>query len=401
MAHVIPFKGILPQKQYAGKIVTLSADNYTIEQVKKIIQHNELSYLSVIYPDLIDGKKTEPHSLERFQKIYNRFQWLKNKSYFVQDSQPSYYIYKQQHKEFEFNGIIAAISTEDYFNGVIKIHEQTLSEREKKLKEYLKYCKINAEPVLFFYPDNEKLNNTIESIQSASPYLEVSVNEVKHFLWKTDAYLNETIKAYFDEIAYVFIADGHHRSAASSLLSKELSTNPNAQYFLAAFFPENNLKIFSFHRLINEVTVPDDFLEKISSHFYLEKIDANKYTLAKHIIGMYWNGNRYLLKYKHNNDESLDTDILYKYILKDIFKLEDVRNNSSIHYFSEYTCSKNEAEQMVNKGEYQMAFFTHPVTTQDIKNIALQNQIMPPKSTYILPKLLNAFVIYSLDNGVY
>ncbi|MCX7728625.1 MAG: DUF1015 domain-containing protein [Bacteroidia bacterium] len=398
MAAILPFKGVLPQKNLADKLVTLSADNYSIEEVKKIIEKNHLSYLSIIYPDFIDNQKTPPHSVERFNKIYNRFHLFLSNQYFIQDPQPAYYIYRQKHAQFEFNGIIAAISTEDYWKGNIKIHEQTLSEREKKLKDYLKHCKVNAEPVLFFYPKNQSLSEIINTLQNNHPDIEVHINGVQHLVWKSfDSSINLSIQKCFQEIGHVFIADGHHRSASSSLLAKELKDNINAQYFLGAFFPENDLKIFSFHRLLTNLTIPNNLLEKLSEQFIIEEITSTNYPLKNKTIGMYWNNKRFVLKYKNTNDTTLDTEILVEHIFKKFFLLQDIRNNTHIHYYPEYTCSIHQAEEMVNNKKYQIAFFTHPASVQDIKNIALQNKTMPPKSTYVLPKLLNALVIYSLE----
>lgn len=400
MAKVVPFKGILPPKNLADKIVTMSADNYSYDEAKKIVESNPLSYLSIIYPDFIDHQKTQAHSLQRFQKIYNRFQWFKNNQYFIQDAKPQFYIYKQKHLDFEFNGIIGAISAEDYFNGNIKIHEQTLSERERKLKEYLKHCRINAEPVLFFYPDSKTITDIMSNIQQNIPDIKVSIHNVEHNIWKSqDASINAEIQNYFAKTGSVFIADGHHRSASSSLLAKEEQDNIHAQYFLGAFFQESQLKIYSFHRLLKNVIVPDDFIEKLSEHFIVEEIQ-NDYDLKNHILGMYWKNKRYLLKYKNVDDSSIDTDILYQYILKKIFLIEDVRNNPCVDYYAEYIYSKTQAEEMVKNGKYKLAFFTHPVTASTIKDIALKNSTMPPKSTYVLPKLLNGLVVYSLDNGV-
>lgn len=404
MAKVLPFKGILPQKELADKIVTKSADNYSIDEAKKIVEQNNISYLSVIYPDFIDHQKTKPHSIERFQKISKRFHQLKNQNYFYQDATAAYYVYQQKHSEFEFTGIIAAISAEDYWNGNIKIHEQTLSEREKKLKEYLKYCKINAEPVLFFYSDKEhKLLPIIENIQKEIPVIEIMQDNVLHRLWRSgNTNDNIFMKDYFESIGHVFIADGHHRSASSALLAKEFNKkNIGTQYFLGAFFQEDTLKIYSFHRLLNDIIIPENFMDKLSVHFDIEKLSENNYPLKHHTLGMYWKKQRYLLKYK-NKDQTqhdIDTEILYQYILKEIFLINDVRNNPSIKYFPEYTCSIHQAEEWVNASLYQIAFFTAPVSVHTIKKIALQNSIMPPKSTYILPKLLNGLVIYDMESA--
>ncbi|GIV27041.1 MAG: hypothetical protein KatS3mg027_0855 [Bacteroidia bacterium] len=401
MAIILPFRGILPNPELADKIVTHSADNYTILEAKQIVEHNPLSYLSVIYPDCIDKRKTLPHSIERFQKIYQRFQYFKNNNFLSQDSKPIYYIYRQEHAQFAFNGIIAAISVQDYLQGNIKIHEQTLSEREVKLKEYLKHCKINAEPVLFFYEKNIHLQTILSDIQSYPPFIELILDNVTHKLWKsTNEVFNQQIKKLFDELPAVYIGDGHHRSASSVLLAKELgNTNKSTQYFLGAFFQEDELKIYSFHRLLKNISIPDNFIEKLKVHFEVTEINNSTYSLTKNCIGMYLNSQRYLLTFKQLSN-LLDTEILYEYILKPMFHIIDIRNNSSIQYFSEYLYSKKQVEDMVKKGEYQLAFFTHPVSIETIKEVANLHKMMPPKSTYVLPKLLNALVIYSLENSM-
>ncbi len=401
MSTVLPFKGILPKPGLAHQIVTHSADNYSIQQVKRIVDDNPLSYLSVIYPDFIDKIKTNPHSIERFQKIYQRFQYFKNNNFLVQDSKSVYYIYRQEHPEFAFNGIIAAISVQDYIQGKIKIHEQTLSEREVKLKEYLKHCKINAEPVLFFYEKNAELQSILFDIQTNTPFIEISLDNVIHKLWKsTDESLNQRIQILFAEMPAVYIGDGHHRSASSVLLTQETGrTNKSTQYFLGAFFQEEELKIYSFHRLLKNITIPDNFLENLKQNFEIIDLGNHEYSLKKKHIGMYWNNHRYLLLFRHSV-ELLDTEILYEYLLKPLFHILDIRNNSAIQYFPEYLYSKDQAEELVKKGEYQFAFFTHPVTVSTIKEIANHQKVMPPKSTYVLPKLLNALVIYSLENAM-
>jgi uncharacterized protein (DUF1015 family) len=403
MATVLPFKGILPSKDFANKIVTHSADNYSLEQVEKIIYKNPLTYLSVIYPDFIDKQKTSPHSLERFQKIYNRFHLLSNQGYFIQETKPVYYVYKQKHTHFEFNGIIAAISVEDYFNGVIKIHEQTLSQREEKLKEYLKHCKINAEPVLFFYEKNPSLQNLIFQIQSKTPEIVIELDNVTHLLWKSeDDFINQQIQIHFEKMDAVFIGDGHHRSSSSALLAKEMGNKAGKSfsYFLGAFFQEDNLKIYSFHRLLKQVNVPENFIEQLQRYFNVVEINSHQYPLQPNKIGMYWNRKRFLLELKDENQTILDTEVLSKYIISEIFQIKDIRNNPSIQYLPEYTYSINDVEKMVDDKKYQLAFFTYPVSINVVKDIALQHKTMPPKSTYVLPKLLNALVLYSLENSM-
>ncbi len=404
MAIIVPFKGITACKEYANKIVTHSADSYSLEEVKKIIEQNPLSYLSVIYPDFIDGKKTSPHSLDRFGKIYQRFQLFRNKQYFVQDINPTYYIYKQKHKEFEFNGIIGAVSVNDYLNANIKVHEQTLKSREEKLKEYLKYCKINAEPVLIFYEKNNDIKNIIQQIQVQEAEIKIEIDGVIHSLWKTtDHKINHTIQEHFSKIRYMYIGDGHHRSSSSTLLAKEFTNihHPDSiNYFLGALFSEEELKIFSFHRVLKNIHIPENFIEQLSEALYLKEINNSTYSLSRGLFGMYWNGKKYILEPRLKSNNVLDVEILYQIIFKRIFFIEDIRNNQNIQYFPGYNYDTSDIEKLIDTKEYQIAFFTYPVSVEDIKNTALNNQIMPPKSTYVLPKLLNGLVIYSLENSI-
>lgn len=403
MAQILPFKGFLPASPLAEKIVTHSADNYTLEEAKKIVQENPLSYLSIIYPDFIDHQKTPPHSLARFNKIYQRFQYFIQQNYLIQDKQPTYYIYQQQHPDTVFNGIIAAIHIKDYTNGTIKIHEQTLKEREQKLKEYLKHCKINAEPVLFFYEKNPSLENILLTTQKQEPFISIQKDKIFHRLWKlSDSTSHQLIQSAFSKMSSVYIGDGHHRSASSVLLAQELhNANKSTQYFLGAFFQEDHLKIFSFHRLLKHLPVPENLLDQLKEYFDISELSNTSYPLHTTTIGMYVHQKRYGLKLKRDlNNDILATEILYHYILKPIFHIDDIRHNPYIQYVPAYTCSIQQAEQWINQGKYVIGFFTHPVSTEVIKHIADQHQTMPPKSTYILPKLLNGLVMYSLENSM-
>ncbi len=412
MPDIVPFKGYLPTKEKAEKIVTQSADNYSAEQVKAIVLKNPLSYLNVIFPDYSDNTHSRPHSMERFNKIYYKFREFTAKNILTQDNAPCYYIYTQSHQSFEFTGIIAAINVEDYLQQKIKVHEHTLSERENKLKEYLKHCKINAEPVLFFYDEQEKLNNLIADIKSKIPNLDFEKYGIRHRLWRSDtAQINNQIKNTFSSIPCVYIGDGHHRSASSVLLYKELLSEhksvPNsAKYFLGAFFPKNELKVFSFHRLLKDIVVPSDFISQLSALFEIQEIHTTQYPLATHHIGMYWDKRRFLLKLREQiiqqfktHAQQLDADILSQLIFKQIFDIQDIRNNKNVFYFPAYNTSIADAEKMIDDKRFEIAFFTDSVSVEAIKTIALNNEIMPPKSTYVLPKLLNALVLYSLENS--
>ena len=330
----------------------------------------------------------------------------------MQDDKPSFYIYKIVNRDgLEFVGIVAAASVRDYEEDVIKKHEDTLEFREVIFKEYLKTVGFNAESVLLTYPDNLELEEIINSVMQNRPEYEFTTTyRDTHYVWNIDEEnLLEKIQKIYSAMPALYIADGHHRTASSYLLAKDLKEeNPNHNgkeaynYFMCYLIPESDLKIYEFNRLVKDLNglKKEEFLIKLDENFRIENRGMEYYKPSKkHHFSMYLDGEFYSLylrksKYESNNAlDALDTQILFVTILRPLLGIEDLRNDQRI----EYSHGKKDlayVKTVVDSGEFAVGFGLVPVSTQEMKMIADEGLKMPPKSTYIEPKLRSGVTIY-------
>jgi uncharacterized protein (DUF1015 family) len=414
MAKVIPFKAIRPVGDKVHLVASRSVDGYNSSDLRDKLSGNPYTFLHVINPDFEDGIRTKPGSPERLHKVKNRFKSFVNDGVFTSDQMPCYYLYRQIKDDNEYLGIIACSSIDDYINGVIKIHEQTITQREEKLKEYLEVCEFNAEPVLFCYPNDEIIDEIcLKYSKNRGDYDFTTTDKVRHTLWVIqDTSLVDTIQKRFENIPYIYIADGHHRSASSTLLGKQRremqknnSDNEPFNYYLGVFFPESQLKIYDYNRTVKDLNglSISELIEKLEEHFEISNIDANDYKPSqKHEISMYLEYKWYSLKIKstcYNSKDpidSLDAAILTKYILSPIFDIHDLKTDKRIGFVPGVKGSK-ELKKQVDEGKFKIAFGLFPVTMEHLKWIADTNNIMPPKSTWVEPKMRSGLVIYSLE----
>ncbi len=414
MAKVIPFKAIRPEGDKVHLVASRSVDGYNPEELKEKLTGNPYSFLHVINPDFEDGIKTKPGSKERLIKVKNQFKKFVRKKIFLRDEKPCYYLYRQVKEGNEFVGIIACTSIDDYINGVIKIHEQTLTTREEKLKDYLEVCEFNAEPVLFCYPNDEAIDSISDEIAKTRPDYDFTMTDkVRHTVWVIDS--SKTVKQIaerFATIPNIYIADGHHRSASATLLGKlRRSTNKSYtgeeafNYYLGVFFPETHLKIYDYNRIVkdlNNLTV-NELIYNLQNNFTITEIKAADYKPTQnHEISMYVDNTWYSLKAKDSiynaKDpiDSLDAAILTKYILSPILNISDLKTDKRIGFIPGVKGSK-ELKKQVDEGIATVAFGLYPVTMEHLKWIADTNNIMPPKSTWVEPKMRSGLVIYSLE----
>lgn len=414
MATIIPFKGIRPAKDKVHLVASRSVDGYNKTELHDKLLGNPYTFLHVISPDFKDGKRTKPGSPARLQKVKAQYLDFVNEGIFIHDDQPSYYIYQQQKDGHLYTGIIGCSSIDDYFNGVIKIHEQTLTDREQKLMEYLEVCDFNAEPVLFSYPNDAQIDAfTEKKILTEPVYDFTTTDRVRHKLWPvSDAASVELIRERFSKIPAVYIADGHHRSASSALLGKlRRSQQPGYtgqepyNFYLGVFFSETQLKIFDFNRVVKDLNgmSPEEFLKKLSAKFTIEKKGTEEYRpTKKHNFCMYLEGNWYSLDAKpaivHNEEPvgSLDASILTEHILSPILDIHDLKTDKRIGFVSGIKGMK-ELKHQVDKWNFKVAFGLYPVEMEQLKHIADTNNIMPPKTTWVEPKMRSGLVIYSLS----
>lgn len=410
MAKIIPFKAVRPTRDKVSLLAARSYDSYTPDQVESRLRDNPFSFLHIVNPGY--KYKKEISGKERYNLVRNRYQEFKEDEIFTQDENPSFYIYKIVNRDgLEFNGIVAAASAQDYEDDIIKKHEDTLEYKEVIFEKYLKTVGFNAEPVLLTYPDNDALATIIEAVmQDRAEYEFTTTYRDTHYLWKVDdSETLKTIEAIYESMETLYIADGHHRSASSFLLAKHLKAeNKNHtgkeayNYFMCYLIPESDLKIYEFNRLIKDLNglSKEEFLIQLDALFRIENRKQEYYKpLRKHHFSMYLDGEFYSLSLRKNSYtisnalDGLDAQILYKTILKPILGIEDLRNDKRI----EYSHGKNDlayVQTMVDKGDFTVGFGLLAVTTQEMKQIADEGLKMPPKSTYIEPKLRSGVTIY-------
>lgn len=416
MAHVLPFKAIRPTQDKVHLVASRSVDAYQHNELKDKLSGNPFTFLHVINPDFHDGEKTIPGSKERLTKVKQRFKSFLRENILRQDLKPAYYIYRQVKDGHEYIGIIACTSIDDYMNGVIKIHEQTITHREEKLKEYLEVCEFNAEPVLFCYPNNSTIDELIASvIQSSSTFDFTTTDRVRHSLWVVDDSKRvATITNEFSTIPSIYIADGHHRSASSSLLGKirrhskkDYTGNEAFNYYLGVFFAETQLKIYEYNRLVKDLTNFNlyELLKELNLKFEVTEIKANLFTPSqKHELSMYVNGKWYSLKAKEGTYNSLDAvgsldaSILSEHVLAPLFGIYDLKTDKRIGFVPGIKGAEA-LKDSVDSGKADVAFGLYPVTMEHLKWIADTHNIMPPKSTWVEPKMRSGLVIYSFEEN--
>ncbi|MBS1652077.1 MAG: DUF1015 domain-containing protein [Bacteroidetes bacterium] len=415
MATVVPFKAIRPTRDKVHLVASRSVDGYNLGELKEKLAGNPYTFLHVINPDFDDGNRTKPGSRERLVKIKRRFKNFISQKVFQQEEQPCYYLYRQIKENHTYTGIIACTSIDDYTNGIIKIHEQTLTQREEKLKEYLEVCEFNAEPVLFAYPDNSNINELVNDVLSYVPeYDFTTTDKIRHSVWviKKQKSIKLLIEA-FAAMPHIYIADGHHRSASSALLgkikrhdNKHASGNEAYNFYLGVFFPESQLTIYDYNRVVKDLNglTATEFLEKLNHKFDVELLNAELFKpLKKHQFSMYFKNKWYALKIKKQyiNDahpvEGLDAEILTQQILSPIFNITNLKTDKRIAFVPGIKGAA-ELKKIVDSGKAEVAFGLFPVTMKELKLIADTNNIMPPKSTWIEPKMRSGLLIYSLKD---
>jgi uncharacterized protein (DUF1015 family) len=410
MAIVKPFKAVRATRDKVAMVSSKPYEIYTPEMRNAKLAFNPFTFLHVINPGYKYQKQNIFGEL-RFKLVHNRYLEFKEDKIFTQDKIPAFYIYQKNTTTKSFCGIIAATSVADYHNKVIKKHEGTLKKRELLFENYLKNTGFNAEPVLLTYPDNEEIDSIIKKYKVQRPEYEFSTTDKDtHVLWVVNNAIDiEKITTAFKEIDTLYIADGHHRSTSSCLLAERLAKeNPkhtgaeDYNFFMSYLLPESELSIFEFNRFITDLNglTPNEFLIELDTFFRIENRRQELYKpKEKHHFSMYLNGSFYALylrKSLYNFTDALsklDAQILYKTVLKPILGMDDIRNDSKIVYSQNKTDSL-ELKSKVDSGDFKVSFGMLPTTIKELKEIVDGDLLMPPKTTYIEPKLRSALTIY-------
>ncbi|WP_224482970.1 DUF1015 domain-containing protein [Robertkochia aurantiaca] len=405
MSHIIPFKAVRPSKDKVQLVVSRSYEDYRKKELKATLTYNPFSFLHIINPGFKFHR--EIAGPERFLLVKNRFDEFREEDIFIKDTQPCFYLYQMRTRNHEFCGFFCAASVADYRNDVIRKHESTIKAREILFKDYLKTVGFNAEPVLLTYPDHEGIENIMNDTRKKQPeYHFTTTDKINHQMWViNDKTKIEAIQAYVRDLSVVYIADGHHRSASSSLLSEEMKEldpeNEKYHYFMSYMIPESSLRIFEFNRMVKDLNglSVEDFLIRLDKVFRIEFRGQEPYKPEQpHHFSMYLDGSFYSLYLRKNYNFSdplseLDTQILYTEVLKPVLGIKNLRKNNRIAYGYGKDNLIRMKEQVDNK-KFAVGFNLYPVSVEQLKRIADAGQVMPPKSTYIQPKLRSGLTIY-------
>ena len=403
MAIVHPFKAIRPTRDKANLVASRSYLSYSYTTLNEKLENNPYTFLHIINPDY--KYKIKLKGKEKFKAVKEKFNNFKETGYLITDPSKSFYIYQQIHGNYSFEGIIGATAVSDYLNGNIKKHEHTLTDREEMFKSYLETTGFNAEPVLLCHKKNTTIKAIIQKYKKTRAEYEFSTtNKVVHKLWLVNNKVDiKTIINAFAKIDNLYIADGHHRSASSALLAKN-SKLENSKYFMSFLIDENQLHIINFNRLLKNTNGINhiELITQIKKKFSVSKKGHTPFTpKLKNEISMYFCGNWYSLiaqntAIKHDHVSKLDPSILSNNILKPILNVTNEKKDKNISFISG-KIPLSEIKNKVDCGEYQVAFVLKPIPISALKEVADNNLIMPPKSTYIEPKLRSGLVIYPLD----
>jgi uncharacterized protein (DUF1015 family) len=403
MAIVRPFKAIRPTRDKANLIATRSYLSYSDKTLKEKLENNPFTFLHIINPDYKD--KIKKKGIEKFNAVKEKFNTFQEAGFLITEDTEAFYIYHQKNENQTFEGIIGATAVADYLNENIKKHEHTITAREKMFTSYLDTTGFNAEPVLLCHEKNTAITTLIQNYKATrAEYEFATTDKTIHKLWLVNNIDDiNTITNSFACIKNLYIADGHHRSASSALLAQN-SNKKNSQYFMSLLIDENQLNIINFNRLIKHTNglTSYELIAEIKKYYTIIKKGSTPYspTLIDE-ISMYLRGAWYSLvalptNIKHDCVSKLDPAILSKNILAPILNITDEKTDKNISFESGAT----PLSRIINKidtGEYAVAFILKPIPISALKEVADNNRFMPPKSTYIEPKIRSGLTIYPLD----
>ena len=414
MAKIKPFKGIRPPKELVEQVESRPYDVLDSEEARAEAGDNEKSLYHIIKPEISFPVGTSEYDPRVYEEAARQFQKFQDKGWLKQDSEEMYYIYAQTMNGKTQYGLVVAAAVEDYMNGVIKKHELTRRDKEEDRMKHVRVNNANMEPVFFAYPDNPVLDALISRIAKTEPEYDfiAPIDGFRHQLWLVkQAEDIRTITEAFAAIPYLYIADGHHRSAAAALVGAEKAKqNPNHRgdeeynYFMAVCFPASQLTILDYNRVVKDLNGMSDeeFLEKLSKNFVVTKKGAEPYRPAQlHEFSLYLSGVWYSLKLKDGLvDESdpigsLDVSVSSNLILDELLGIKDLRSSQRIDFVGGLR-GLGELKRRVDSGEMKMALALYPVSMKQIMNIADSGNIMPPKATWFEPKLRSGLVIHKL-----
>ena len=414
MAKVKPFKGVRPPRELVENVASRPYDVLNSDEARAEAEGNPKSLYHIIKPEIDFEPGTDEHDPRVYDRAVENFKAFQKNGWLVQDDKEHYYIYAQTMDGRTQYGIVIAANVDDYMQGRIKKHELTRRDKEEDRMKHVRVNNANIEPVFFAFPENPVLEGIISRISESEPEYNFTADDgFGHHFWVIDE--EDTIATITEEFAKIpslYIADGHHRTAAAALVGNEKAkSNPSHRgdeeynYFLAVAFPASHLKIIDYNRVVRDLNglSPEEFIKAIEKNFTVECIGENVYAPARlHNFSLYLDGKWYSLTAKDGtyNDSDpigmLDVTVSSDLILRDILGITDLRSDKRIDFVGGIR-GLGELKRRVDSGEMAMALALYPVTMRQLMNIADTGNIMPPKTTWFEPKLRSGLIIHKLD----
>lgn len=414
MAKVKPFRGVRPPRTLVTSVASRPYDVLNSDEARAEAEGNPMSLYHIIKPEIDFPVGTDEHDPRVYDRAVDNFNKFQREGWLVQDDKDHYYIYAQTMDGRTQYGIVVAAWVEDYMNNRIKKHELTRRDKEEDRMKHVRINDANVEPVFFAFPDNEALEEIIAKVTAAEPeYDFIAPDGFGHTFWVIDDdAINARITEEFAKIPYLYIADGHHRTAAAALVGNEKARqNPDHKgdeeynYFLAVCFPASHLKIIDYNRVVKDLNgmTPEEFLKRLDQNFVVEDKGTETYhPTGLHNFALYLGGHWYSLTARpgtyNDNDPigTLDVTVSSDLILRDLLDITDLRSDKRIDFVGGIR-GLEELSRRVDSGEMAMALALYPVTMKQLMDIADSGNIMPPKTTWFEPKLRSGLVIHKLS----
>lgn len=416
MSILLPFKAIRPKAEKAEQIVCRPYDVLSAAEARKEAAGNDISFYHVIKPEIDFPEDFNVYSKEVYQKGAENFNKLVESGMMEKDSKENFYAYQITMGDHTQTGLVGCCAIDDYFNDIIKKHELTRPDKEEDRKNHVRYSKVNYEPVFFSYPHVDEVTAIVNASKGKEPLHDITTDDgIRHALWAidNDQDIQAIVELFEKKVPSIYIADGHHRTAAGALVGKEIREAENGSaedgkrynYFMAVLFPDNELKIIDYNRVVKDLNgwTESEFVEKIAQSFDVQEVNGQAKPGKLHQFGMYMNGKWYQLNAKENTYDNndpigvLDVTILSNQVLEPLLGIKDLRTDKRIEFVGGIR-GLGELEKRVDSGEMKVAFALFPVSMQQLVDISDNNMIMPPKVTWFEPKLRSGLFVHDLKD---
>ncbi len=409
------FKALRPRKGLEEKVASFPYDVVSSEEARELVKGNPYSFLHVVKPEVDLSEDTDLYSDEVYEKARENLNKFIKESILIQEDQPRLYIYKQKMGQREQYGIVGCVSAEDYNKDVIKKHEHTRPAKEADRIKHVDTTNANTGPVFLTYKAKRSIDKLVKKAVKEKPIYDFTASDgIKHTVWviKDDSLSNAIIDE-FNKIDFIYVADGHHRSASGAKVAeKRKASNPNHSgneeynFFLAVLFPDNQLHIMDYNRVLKNLNghTSEELFKALDENFTVEKVGSKPYKPKKKgEFGMYMDKNWYKLTVKpelvqhHDPVESLDISCLQKNLLRPFFGIKDPRTSDDIDFVGGIR-GLEELQRLVDSGRFKVAFALYPTSVKELMDIADSGKVMPPKSTWFEPKLRSGLLVHKLED---